>query len=310
MFQILSLDGGGIRGIFSAAVLAAIESDTGESVVDHFDLIAGTSTGGIIALGLGLGLRPEEILQFYLAEGPNIFANPYGLRSILRLAGNKFSEQPLTDALQRVFGEKRFGDSTKRLIIPSYNIGEDDVYNFRTAHHQRLRRDYKVPAWKVARSTSAAPTYFPASQAIDQVRLVDGGLWANNPTMVAYIEAVGTLGVPSNEIRILNLGTCDDINVRNRSLDRGGMLAWAKSGIEVLMRAQSLAAVNHVRFLIGKDNLLRIDSPVPAGFLKLDGHKRAVDLVGKAAHISRIQMPNIVSKFLDHTAPKFEPIYS
>jgi uncharacterized protein len=74
-FQILSLDGGGIRGIFSAAVLAAIEEDLGTTITDHFDLIAGTSTGGIIAVGLGLGLTPRAILDFYVSEGRSIFAD-------------------------------------------------------------------------------------------------------------------------------------------------------------------------------------------------------------------------------------------
>ncbi len=310
MFQILSLDGGGIRGIFSAAVLAAMESDLNIKVVDHFDLIAGTSTGGIIALALGLGLSPVEILEFYLKDGPVIFGNPWGMRSLRRLFRSKFSEDPLVAALKRVFGEKRFGDSSKRLIIPSYNLGEDDVYNFRTAHHERLRRDYRVAAWKVAQATAAAPTYFPASQEVDQVRLIDGGVWANNPTMVAYIEAVGTLGISSNQIRILNLGTCDEIKVHKRGLDRGGMLRWSGTAVDVVFRGQTLAAVNHVRFLIGKENLVRIDSPVPAGLLALDGFRRSADLMSKAAHYSRIHMPEIESKFLKHSASEFKPLYS
>jgi len=88
-FQILSLDGGGIKGLFSAAVLAAIEEDLGINVVDHFDLIAGTSTGAIIALGLGLGMRPREIVQFYACEGPKIFGNCLGWRNALHVKGGQ-----------------------------------------------------------------------------------------------------------------------------------------------------------------------------------------------------------------------------
>ncbi len=171
------MDGGGIRGIFSAAILAAIEADLNIRVIDHFDLIAGTSTGGIIAIALGLGFSPAAILDFYLKEGGSIFANPWGLASLRRLVRSKFDDGPMVAALKKYFGDKRFGQSTKRLIIPSYNLGEDDVYLFRTAHHQRLRRDYKVPAWMVAQATSAAPTYFPISQNVDQLRLIDGGVW-------------------------------------------------------------------------------------------------------------------------------------
>src|SRR5438874_982146 len=81
-FQILSLDGGDIKGLFSAAVLAAIEEDLGIHIIDYFDLITGTSTGGIIALGLGLGMQPREIVNFYLAQGPKVFRHWYGLRGL------------------------------------------------------------------------------------------------------------------------------------------------------------------------------------------------------------------------------------
>jgi uncharacterized protein len=310
MFQILSLDGGGIRGIFSAAVLAAIEEDLNVRVVDHFDLIAGTSTGGIIAIALGLGLTPREIVDFYLKEGAAIFANPFGRASLRQIFKSKFDNAPLITALQKYFGDRSFGQSTKRLVIPSYNLGEDDVYIFRTAHHARLRRDFKVPAWKVAQATSAAPTYFPIAQNVDQLRLIDGGVWANNPTMVAYIEAVGTLSVPTDTIKILNLGTCESVNARSASLNKGGLWQWRKSALEVVLRGQSASAAKHVRFLIGSDNLLRIDPLVPADFLTLDSVRRSPDLVGKAAHYSRSHMPQIDAMFLNHRAPAFVPEYS
>ncbi|MRS05906.1 patatin, partial [bacterium] len=131
-FQILSLDGGGIKGLFSAAVLAAIEEDLRLNIVDHFDLIAGTSTGGIIAIGIGLGMSPREIVEFYLREGPKIFPRWLGTKRFQHWAYRKFSSEPLITALQSCFSGKRFGDSKKRLVIPAYNLGEDDVYIFRT----------------------------------------------------------------------------------------------------------------------------------------------------------------------------------
>ncbi|RKX57992.1 MAG: hypothetical protein DRP28_05685, partial [Thermodesulfobacteriota bacterium] len=184
-FQILSLDGGGIKGLFSAAVLAFLEEDHGLRIADHFDLIVGTSTGGIIALALGMGMRPREIVRFYIQKGPEIFvANRlFGIKRFFR---SKYDNDGLESALKDCFGEKRLADSVKRLVIPSYNIGEDDVYLFKTPHHERLKRDYKVPVWKVALATSAASTYFPSCLKLDHIRLVDGGVWANNPS--------GTLG--------------------------------------------------------------------------------------------------------------------
>src|SRR6266568_9013670 len=97
-FQILSLDGGGIKGIFSAGILAAIEEDLNITVADHFDLIAGTSTGGIIAIGLGLGLRPREIVEFYLREGPAIFPRCFGLKVMQHWVARKFSDKQLEEA--------------------------------------------------------------------------------------------------------------------------------------------------------------------------------------------------------------------
>jgi patatin-like phospholipase/acyl hydrolase len=94
-FQILSLDGGGLRGMYTAAVLARLEEDLGIRIVDHFDLIAGTSTGGIIALGLGLGMTPREILEFYTAHGPRIFRDRTRLRSLRRISRTKYSAAPL-----------------------------------------------------------------------------------------------------------------------------------------------------------------------------------------------------------------------
>jgi len=149
-FQILALDGGGVKGLFSAALLAHIEDDLKIRITDHFDLISGTSTGGIIAVGLGLGLRPREIVDFYVKEGQRIFPRWLGAKSIQKWVFRKYSADPLEAALRSCFKDRLFGDSEKRLVIPAYNLGEDDVYLFRTPHHENLRRDFKVPAWKVA----------------------------------------------------------------------------------------------------------------------------------------------------------------
>lgn len=309
-FQILSLDGGGIRGVFSAAILAAIEEDLNIRLTDHFDLIAGTSTGGIIAIGLGLGLRPADILGFYLEQGPHIFSNPLRLRSALWWFWRKYRADALETGLRATFGDRAFGESTKRLVVPSYDVGNDDVYIFRTAHDQRLRRDYRVPAWKVALATSAAPTYFPACRAVDQLRLIDGGVWANNPAMVAIIEAVGTLRVPLDRIRLMSVGTYDAVVRRPRVLDRAGALLWASSATDVLLRSGSIAVNNQAKFLLGKQNVLRIDPRVPAADVSIDRVSGLEALVARARHHSRHVMPEVHRQFVGHTAPAFTPLYT
>jgi patatin-like phospholipase/acyl hydrolase len=167
--------------VFTAAILAAFEDDYSVRVTDCFDLIGGTSTGGILALGLGLGYSPREMVQFYVELGPSIFANTVKWRWLRHWIHAKYPANRLATALQSKFGNKTLGHSAKRLVIPSFNIGQNDVYVFRTAHLERLRRDYRVPAWHVGMATAAAPTYFPAHRLPDYVRLIDGGVWANNP---------------------------------------------------------------------------------------------------------------------------------
>jgi patatin-like phospholipase/acyl hydrolase len=310
-FQILSLDGGGIKGLFSAAVLAKLEDDLEIDITDHFDLIVGTSTGGIIALGLGHGMRPREIVQFYVEKGPKIFRSLLGLNSIKHWLCRKFPQALLRTALQECFVNKRLADSKKRLVITSYNLGADDVYLFKTPHHERLKRDYKVPMWKVALATSAAPTYFPAFRGVDSIRLIDGGVWANNPTMVGIIEAASVLNVPLKAITVLSLGTSDAVVRRPRWLNWGGKLLWTKSAsaVEVIMRGQSLGAQKQALHLLGEERVRRLDPKVPEGLLALD-RMTTGELLSGAAHESRNFSPTFEKVFMSHKAPKYEPFYT
>lgn len=306
-FQILALDGGGFRGMFSAAVLTRLEEDLGTRIVDHFDLIAGTSTGGIIALGLGLGLSPREILTFYTEHGPRIFRDRSRMRGVRHLVRAKYGSDPLKAALTKVFGDRTFGESTKRLVITSYNVAADDVYLFRTPHLPALKRDWREKAVNVALATSAAPTYLPGTR-LDGARLIDGGVWANNPTMVALTEAVGPLSVPLKAIRVFSLGTTIDVRSRHRRLDRGGILPWARDAVEVLMRAQSESATKQVKHFVGKANALRLNPTVPTGAVALDKVDTET-LYGLAGHVSRDASPTVHRMFCDHRAPVFEPFY-
>ncbi|MDF6020904.1 CBASS cGAMP-activated phospholipase [Streptomyces sp. JH34] len=306
-FQILALDGGGFRGMFSAAVLARLEEDLGVRIADHFDLIAGTSTGGIIAMGLGLGLSPQQILEFYTEHGPRIFRDRSRMRSLRHLVRAKYSTEPLRAALTQVFGDRTFGESTKRLVITSYNIAADDVYLFRTPHLPGLKRDWREKAVSVALATSAAPTYLPGMP-LDGARLVDGGVWANNPAMVALTEAVGPLSVPLDTIRVFSLGTTTDVRHRHRRLDRGGLLPWAGDAVEVLMRAQSESAAKQVRHFVGKENVLRLNPMVPTGAVALDDVDTKT-LSGLAGHVSRDVSPAVHRIFCDHHAPAFVPLH-
>ena len=306
-FHILALDGGGIKGIFSAAVLAHIEEDLNISIINHFDLIVGTSTGGIIALGLGAGMKPRDILRFYIEEGPSIFAG--GLwHSCRQHWRSKFDSEPLQDSLIKCFSGTLLGQSQKRLVIPSYNLGDDDVYLFKTPHHERLKRDYKQPMWKVALATTAAPTYFPSFNGLDSIRFIDGGIWANNPTLVGISEAVSMLGQTLGDITVLSLGTTSDVKQRAPKLNKGGLWQWRKAAVDVILRGQSIGTHTQAQHLLGKDRVFRLDPKVPDGLFALDKMTKR-DLMSKAAHESRHSMPIFNETFLGHRAAEYKPLY-
>jgi uncharacterized protein len=305
------LDGGGIRGVFTAAVLAALEEDYQVRVVDHFDLIAGTSTGGIIALGLGLGYTPREMLEFYVNLGPAIFANKAQWRWLRHWLLAKYPAKRLEDALRIRFADRTLGESTKRLVIPSFNIGQNDVYVFRTAHLGRLRRDFRLPAWHVAMATAAAPTYFPTHRLPDHVRLIDGGVWANNPAMVALVEAVGVehLGVPMTDVHMLSLGTVSSFHGPRNLLDSAGKLLWAMAAPEVILDASAIGVSNQAKALLGA-RFLRVNAREAASEVNLDRIGTVEALIASARNLSRKEGPNISAGFFQHRASSFTPHHS
>ena len=266
MKRILAIDGGGIKGVFPASFLATVEDTIEDNIANYFDLIVGTSTGGIIALGLGLGLSAKELLAFYEEHGPTIFKGNRGLRWLRWFGTSKYSTAPLEDALRSCFGDKRLADSEKRLVIPSLNLENGKVYIYKTAHHPRLERDYKEKAVEVALKTSAAPTYFPTHRSSAGTPLIDGGTWANNPVGMSVVEAVTLLDWPGKSLKVLSLGcTAEPLNVnwgRNASL---GRLYWATKFVDVFMHAQSHASLGTAKLLAGYENITRIDPPVARG---------------------------------------------
>lgn len=169
-FRILSIDGGGIRGILPAAVLTLLENRylQGKSIDDYFDLITGCSTGGILALGLATGTRAEQLINIYLQHGEEVFP-PMGwdfmhVRSWLQWAKSarhhSYDAEPLRRQLSNVFGKRTLAAATRRLCIPSFD-GFTEVNVFKTPHHPDYRMDWREELLTVAMATAAAPTYFP-----------------------------------------------------------------------------------------------------------------------------------------------------
>lgn len=310
-FQVLALDGGGVRGIFSAALLAGLEQDLSRPVVSCFDLVVGTSTGGILAAALGAGVSVDALVDLYTENMSTIFPGPRWLRAARGLIRSKYTSEGLEAVLRGVLGDRLLGESRIPLVIPAFDLGEHTVYLFKTPHHQRLRRDWRVPLWQVAMATSAAPTYFPAfCLPGDGVRLADGGVWANNPAMVGVAEAVSMFGQPLDTIRLLSIGTTSDTRIRSRMLDNGGLVQWVRSPrvTDVLLRGQSMGAFTQAQHLLDPDRAYRLDPPAPAGLTHLD-RADPRDLKAKAAHHSRQFCPTFESVFADHTPFPYRPLY-
>jgi uncharacterized protein len=307
-FQILALDGGGAKALFTAHILARLERDLGVSISDSFDLIAGTSAGGIVALALGTGLAPSEIATHFKTLVRTVFpsARRRWWRRPRQLTRPIYDAEALRTAVEGVLGGTKLGDSTKRLVIPAWDVQVDAVHIFKTPHHARLTRDWRIPMVDVALATSAAPVYFPAAH-VDDHRLIDGGVWANNPSVVAVAEAVSMLDVPLRAIRVLNVGTIDQRTIRSKRLDRGGMLNWAKPIAPLILDAGSRGGQGITEHLIGRDNYTRFDASVPGELYSLDfvDHQ---DVAGLAAHYSRILSPTYTKRFASHQATTYTPL--
>ena len=272
-FRILSIDGVGIRGIFPAAILAWLEEYclAGGRIGDYFDLIAGTSTGGVIALGLGAGLSASEVLELYLCRGHLVFPPQQRTRAGRlwnRLFRNRYERRPLDELLRRELGTSRLLDSRYRLLIPATE-GRGDPYVYKTPHHPSYFLDGENLMRDVAAATSAAPTFFrPVVN--DGYVLLDGGVWANNPAMLALVEALSCFAVDRSQIRILSLGCGGDgFQINDRQLSGAGQLFW-KDIFFVAMHYQSLTAINQAGLLIGRDNVVRLDRPSGAVPIELD----------------------------------------
>lgn len=308
MRRILTIDGGGIKGVFPAAFLAEIEDRIGQPIADYFDLIAGTSTGGIIAIGLGLGLTAGELLQHYKEFGAAIFPSraTSGLRRLVRA---KYSLAPLREAIDDAFGDRLLGHSHKRLLVPALNLAAERVYIYKTAHSAKLVRDYKVPAVEVALATVAAPTYFPVHLSADGA-YVDGSLWARNPLALAVVEAIGVLDWPRDEVRVLSLG-CTSSHLDGSWEKRASLGAsyWGAHIADVFMKAQSSSAIATAHTLIGSHNCFRISPDTTAQGFTLDGVTRMPELEALGRDEAGRTLPDLESFFFRDLAEPFTPFY-
>jgi uncharacterized protein len=311
-FRILSIDGGGIRGVFPAAFLAEVDTRflDGESVANHFDMIAGTSTGGIIALALAHGMTAQHAPRVYTERGEHIFPRPVGvgkLTTLLRwLVKPKHDQAKLKDELLRIFGDKVLDDARSRLVIPSFEGRHGEPFIYKTPHHPDYQKDRHKKFAHVALHTTAAPSYYPGVED-DGYVMIDGGIWANNTVMNALVDALACFNVAREDIRILSLGTGEATFTVNETSRRGGVKDWAfLRAFNAAGRAQSRKALGQAYLLVGKNNVVRINVPESDTPIAMDDVRRSVrelpmvarSLVeGAGYHVRSLFLEDVVTPF-------------
>jgi hypothetical protein len=274
IFRALCLDGGGMRGVFSAAFIACIEERMGDRLANHLDLIAGTSTGGLIALGLAAGRSGQEMLELYMENGRTIFPRGLPGRTLLM---PKYSRRGLDSVLQAEFGGLLMRELVTPACISAYEAVSGQPRVFKTAHAEDLYWGHDQLVWKVAAATSAAPTYFAPVRFTEEDAHVDGGVWANNPSMIAITEAVRRFSRPLGEIRLLSVGTvAPRPRIKSFAASRRmGWPRWLKPGLALLQGGPALGNHFQARLLLGDECYLRCDdhSSSPVGLDDVDACK-------------------------------------
>lgn len=246
--KVLAIDGGGIRGIIPAVILRELQKRIGKDLWQTFDLIAGTSTGGIIALGIGTQgnkgtpYSASELLDLYVQNGPAIFRKNF-FTPVRQLILPKYSPDALEATLRKFFQDTELQTALTPLLISSYDLQGQLPFFFKS-HRIAADPSYNWKVTEVARATSAAPTFFPPfhlTKSNQDYALVDGGVFVNNPSMAAYAEA-RILYPDVAQMVIVSVGTGDrQDQITYAAAKVWGLLGWAKQIVPVLMDSVSEA---------------------------------------------------------------------
>lgn len=285
-YRILSLDGGGIRGLISAAILEQFEKLV-PGWRDDIDLIAGTSTGGIIALGLAAGKTPAELVDFYIRTGPRIFRQRWWdcFRYLDNLFGPRYRPDELYRQIDDLFGNLRLKDLNTRVLITAFDLSARNSAGTETWRPKFFHNfegpdsDGMVRCSDVARYTSAAPTYFPSADGF-----VDGGVAANNPAMAALAQTQDQrsrgFDSPSlGQIRLLSLGTGRSQSAITGQRNKWGVLRWGRPLLNILFDGQVGIPDYQCRQLLG-EQYERIDVEFEPGMeIALDEVDRLNDMI-------------------------------
>lgn len=303
-FKILSIDGGGFRGVFSAHLLMRIEQELNIDWLKQFDFLAGTSTGSILAAGLACGLSGEELCEFYKRHGKEIFSPRFrSLLDPLKIFTSRYSNKTLTKLLKDKFGERKLGDLQIPLLMPSVDIGQGCVHVLKSKYNNGFIRDPETFVADAIQASCSAPTYFDPHFVEEKYQLVDGGLWANNPSLAAVIDAKYRLEIPLDNISVLSIGTGTSkaFYPKNKTWFHdwfirswqgwGFATRWQRNKlIDLILNLQASSTHNMLCLLLGEDVRnpnpervcrLSFEADIP---LPMDSTRKFDDWINKADH--------------------------
>lgn len=308
--RVLSLAGGGFLGLYTAVVLEALEARAGEPLARRFDLLAGTSIGGLLGLALAYEIPMARLVRLFTEHGSAVFSSralPSGALSRLldlsrSVLGPKYSGEALREALQAEIGDKRLADALHPVVVPAVDVGLCQTKVFKTPHAPASQGDGRLRAVDVAMAACAAPAYFPSVR-IGRHIYADGGLFAVAPDQVALHELEHFMDVDPGRVSMLSIGTATaHYRPAEGVRDDTGAVGWLSDGRLVL----TLIAVQqqHVQAMMEDrlgDRYLRLDADWPAdACLGIDvATPRAVDTLSALARKTLLDVdPQRLAAFL------------
>lgn len=296
-FKILSLSGGGVRGIFQAVFLKHLESATGMPIFQQFDLIAGTSTGSIISLAVSLGIDVNRIIDLFRSKSESIFKSK--AFPLIR-KGPRYDQNILRIEMEKVFGTKQLRD-TKTNVIVTATCLDQFCHRVFSSFSTNEAGDSELSAVEVALASSAAPTYFaPVTPQSQERSYVDGGLWANSPSLISILYANRYLNIPIENMKVLSVGTGDFVQgiMKNqfnnlRTLSAGTI----KTIFEIMFSSQQSSADDQAKIFLGPENFMKITAQLNE-FIGFDDAKKANDkLPALAEHQANSSIEAVIKMF-------------
>lgn len=288
-FRILCLDGGGIRGLYSAQMLKRMKKDCNIDFYNDFDLIVGTSTGSILAGSIVKQIDIDKVIALYVNKGKDIFKKRWLSR--IGLFASKYNPNPLKEQLKAIFETTTLGDIKKPLLINATDIGNSTQFVFKTTFNEqkdsngnikKLVRDKDILLSDAILASSSAPIFFPPHK-VGNFLLADGGLWANSPVLVALAEAKKIFKIEPNDVVIVSIGTGVEENDYHINTKWWGFLTgWKREKlISMILNLQTKTNNSLLQFLMPKENILRLTYTSDKA-LPLDDVSQNENLLSKA----------------------------